>query len=350
MRVLIIDDNEINVAILRNLVMRLPAEPVCYTNSAQALEWCHGETPDLVLVDYMMPSPDGIEFIVAFRSLPGFKEIPVVMVTAANEKDVRYKALEIGATDFLTKPIDNIELLARARNLLELRRSQKALTDRAAWLAEEVHKATKEIIARERELIFRLTKATEYRSPETGAHILRMALYSKAIAAHLGLSAEEQEILLTAAPMHDIGKVGTPDTILLKDDTLSDPEYEIMKEHTIMGYEILQGSKSKLIQVAAEIALSHHEKYDGTGYPNGLAGDDIPIFARICSVSDVFDALTTERAYKKAWSLEDAVREVERRVGADFDPRVVDAFKDALPEILKIYKHYSDQAAMVAAN
>jgi len=350
MRVLIIDDNEINVAILRNLVLRLPAEPICFTNSGQALEWCHTEEPDLVLVDYMMPTPDGIEFISAIRILPGFKEIPVVMVTAAGEKDVRYKALEVGATDFLTKPIDNIELIARARNLLELRKSQKALTDRATWLAEEVRKATKEIVARERELIFRLTKATEYRSPETGAHILRMALYSKAIAAHLGLSAEEQEILLTAAPMHDIGKVGTPDTILLKEDKLSDAEYEIIKEHTIMGYEILQGSKSKLIQVAAEIALSHHEKYDGTGYPNGLAGEDIPIFARICSVSDVFDALTTERAYKKAWSLEDALREIERRIGVDFDPRVVEAFKDALAEIIKIHKHYSDQAAMVAAN
>ncbi len=350
MKVLIIDDNEINVTILRNLILKVSAEPVCYTDSSKALEWCQSTPPDLVLVDYMMPTPDGIEFITAFRTLPGYKDIPVVMVTAAGEKDVRYKALEVGATDFLTKPIDNVELMARVRNLLELRKSQKALANHAEWLAEEVRKATRELVARERELIFRLTKATEYRSPETGAHIIRMALYCKAIGAKLALSEEEQELLLMAAPMHDIGKVGVPDQILLKESGLTESEYDEMKEHTIMGYEILQGSNSRLIQVAAEIALSHHEKYDGTGYPNGLSGEEIPLFARICSVSDVFDALTTERVYKHAWTLEEAVREIEQRTGVDFDPTIVGAFREAIPDILKIYKRYSDKAALVAAN
>ncbi len=343
MKILIIDDNEMNVALLKNLVVRaLHHEPQCFTVSAEALEWARTNEPDLVLVDYMMPKPDGIEWIQAFREMEGKKEIPVVMITAVNEKDIRYKALEAGANDFLNKPVDTTEFLARAKNMLELRKWQKELANRAEWLASEVRKATAEILAREREIILHLTKAAEYRSPETGSHIVRVALFSKAIAKQLGLSEAEQELILNAAPMHDIGKVGTPDQVLLKQDKLDGEEYEIMKEHTIMGFEILQSSESKLLQMAAQIALTHHEKYDGSGYPRGLKGDEIPLIARICSLCDIFDALTTERIYKPAWSVAQAMEEIDRLSGTTLDPKIVAAFKAAMPEVLEIMKQFSD--------
>ncbi len=343
MKVLIIDDNEMNVALLKNLVARaLREEPVCFTVSAEALEWSKTNEPDLVLVDYMMPSPDGLEWIESFRKIDGRGEIPVVMITAVNEKDIRYKALQSGANDFLNKPVDTTEFLARAKNMLALRQWQKELSNRAEWLASEVRKATAEILAREHEVILHLTKAAEYRSPETGSHIVRVALYGKAIAKQLGLTQAEQDLILNASPMHDIGKVGTPDLVLHKGDKLDNEEYEIMKEHTVMGYEILQSSESKLLQLAAQIALTHHEKYDGTGYPRGLKGDEIPLISRICTLCDIFDALTTERNYKHAWTVEETLAEIDALNGSTLDPKIVDAFKKALPDILAIRKEYDD--------
>ena len=343
MKVVIIDDNEMNVALLKNLVARaLHEEPVCFLESAEALEWCRANEPDLVLVDYMMPAPDGLEWIEQFRKMEGRAEIPVIMITALNEKDIRYKALQTGANDFLNKPVDTTEFLARAKNMLALRKWQKELSNRAEWLAAEVRKATADILAREREVILHLTKAAEYRSPETGSHIIRVAMYSREIAKHLGLTDEEQELILNATPMHDIGKVGTPDLVLHKGDRLDEDEYAIMKEHTVMGYEILQSSDSKLLQFAAQIALTHHEKFDGTGYPRGLKGDEIPLISRICTLSDIFDALTTERIYKPAWTVEQAIAEIDSQNGTTLDPKIVEAFKIALPDILKIRQEYAD--------
>jgi putative two-component system response regulator len=263
------------------------------------------------------------------------------MITAVNEKDIRLKAIECGANDFINKPIDMAELTARVRNMLALRKSQKALANRAEWLAEEVKKATAEIVEREREVIIRLTRAAEYRDPETGMHIVRMAHYCKLVAKHIGLPQDEQDIILDASPMHDVGKVGIADFILLKGEYLNDEEFDVMKKHTNMGYEILQGSKSKLLQVAATIARYHHEKFDGTGYPEGLKDYDIPLAARICALCDVFDALMSRRPYKEPWTLEDTLREIDRRIGTHFDPDLVKAFKQALPEILEVQKKFS---------
>ena len=234
MKVLIIDDHDMNVTLLKNLMMaKVPdCETFCYTKSAEALIWCEENDPDLVLVDYMMPSPNGLEFIERFRKLAGKGDIPVVMITAVNEKDIRLKAIEFGANDFINKPIDTAELTARVRNMLALRKSQKALSNRAEWLAEEVRKATHEIVEREREVILRLTRAAEYRDPETGMHIVRMAQYCKLIAKAIGLSMDEQDLILDASPMHDIGKVGIADFILLKGEHLSTDEFESMKKHT----------------------------------------------------------------------------------------------------------------------
>lgn len=237
-------------------------------------------------------------------------------------------------TDFLNKPLDNTEFLARAKNMLALRQSHKKLLDHASWLADEVRKATAQIVAQEREMIFTLAKAAEYRDPETGAHILRMAHYSKHIARKLGLSVEQQELLLEAAPMHDIGKVGIADMILLKPGKLTEQEFSIMKKHAVIGAQILATSSSPLLKVAAEIAHAHHEKFDGSGYPRGLEGEAIPLFGRIVAVADVFDALTSERPYKKAWSIEKATELIREGAGKHFDPVCVQAFFSDFDDVL----------------
>jgi putative two-component system response regulator len=264
------------------------------------------------------------------------------MVTANHETDLRHQALRIGVTDFLNKPLDNTEFLARSTNMLALHQSRKKLADRASWLADEVQKATAGVVARERETIFCLAKAAEYRDPETGAHIVRMAHYSKHIASQLGLPKDQVDTLLEAAPMHDVGKVGTPDLILLKPSKLSDAEYSIMKQHASIGYEILNTSSSALLKVAAEIALTHHEKFDGSGYPRQLKGDEIPIFGRIVAVADVFDALTSERPYKKPWSIEQASQFLKDNAGTHFDPACVDAFFTGFEEVLAIKNQFID--------
>jgi len=343
MNVIVVDDTPINVTLISHLVGRLDdSAAIGFTVPQLGLAWCVEQIPDLIIVDYMMPEMDGIEFIRRFRACPGREDIPVLMVTANDQIEVRHKALEAGANDFLTKPIDKAEFMARARNMLSLRRGQRKLEDRAVWLAEEVKKATAEILARERETIIRLSKAADSRDPETGAHILRMSHFARLIAAQMGLSEADQDMLLEAAPMHDIGKVGIPDNILLKPGRLDVGEFEIMKRHSILGYDILNGSQSLMLQAAAQIALAHHEKYDGSGYPNGLAGEAIPLFARICAVGDVFDALTSERPYKKAWEDERAIALLREGAGSHFDPACVEAFLADWDEVMAIRERFKD--------
>ncbi|PWB59073.1 MAG: two-component system response regulator [Nitrosomonadales bacterium] len=342
-KIVIIDDTQINLTLMSHLVQKLGGcEPLCFSESAKALEWCRLNDPDLIIVDYMMPAPDGLEFTQLFRTLPGKADIPLLMVTANDHLEVRYRALELGANDFLTKPIDKTELLGRVKNMLSLRNSQKKLADHAEWLASEVRTATEEILAREREIVFRLSRAAEYRDPETGAHILRMAHYSKHIAQNMGLSQSDQDLILEAAPMHDIGKVGIADGILLKPGRLSPEEFVIMKRHTQIGHDILTGSASYTLQTGAMIALTHHEKFDGTGYPNSLSGEGIPLFGRIVAVADVFDALTSERPYKPAWELERAVALIRDGSGSHFDPDCVEAFFMCWENILEIRTRFQD--------
>jgi putative two-component system response regulator len=232
--------------------------------------------------------------------------------------------------------------------MISLRRSQKALADRAAWLAEKVAEATSEILDREHEMITRLSRAAEFRDPETGAHIQRMSNYSQVIADQLGLPREEQELILRAAPMHDVGKIAIPDNILLKPGKLDETEFAIMKTHAEKGYEILRGSRSSLLDIAAMIARSHHEKFDGSGYPLGLAGEAIPLYGRIVAVADVFDALTTERPYKKPWAIEDAMDFLFANAGTHFDPLCVAAFIARIKDVLAIRASYQDHAPHMA--
>jgi putative two-component system response regulator len=227
--------------------------------------------------------------------------------------------------------------------MLALRQSHKKLMNHAAWLAEEVSKATAKIKEQERETIFCLAKAAEYRDPETGAHILRMAHYSKHIASMLGLSIEQQNLLLEASPMHDIGKVGIPDSILLKPSKLTDEEFAFMKHHAVIGYELLNTSRFPLLQVAAEIAYTHHEKFDGSGYPRGLSGNNIPLFGRIVAVADVFDALTSERPYKKSWDVEQSSQLLKDGSGRHFDPCCVEAFFKNFDDVMEIKNKFMDE-------
>lgn len=342
--VLIIDDTEINLILFGALIKKLDnCQSHSFASPLDGLAWAATHTPDLVIVDYMMPDIDGLEFIQRFRALPSCVDVPILMITANDQKQVRYRALDSGANDFLAKPVDKVEFLARAKNMLSLSSARRKLADHAEWLSSEVRKATEVILQRERDTVFRLCKAAEFRDPETGAHILRMAHYSQLIAKKLGLPPDEQELLLEAAPMHDIGKVGITDNILLKPGRLDAAEFEIMKQHAAFGYELLKNSNSRVLQAGAEIALGHHEKYDGSGYPQGLKGEAIPIFSRIVAVADVFDALTSERPYKKAWSLEQAVDFLNAGSGTHFDPRCVQAFLDGFDDVLAIRDRYQEE-------
>lgn len=326
MSVLIVDDVETNLALLSSLLASTCGRPiVTELCPLQALELAAAEPFDLVLVDYMMPELDGIGFIRQTRLLPGYAETPIIMVTTTDQRDVRLEALDAGATDFVTKPIDPPELKGRVRNLLRLSDAQRRLAGHAAELRREVDAATAELARREEEIIFRLARAAEYRDPETGRHIARMASLSAAIARTIGQPEEYCREIYLAAPMHDVGKIGVSDTILLKPGLLTQEERDAMQHHAVFGKEILSGSQSRLIQLAADIALTHHEKWDGSGYPNRLAGDAIPLAGRIAAVADVYDALTSERPYKAAWSHERAMAHIQAEAGRHFDPACVAA-------------------------
>jgi response regulator RpfG family c-di-GMP phosphodiesterase len=343
MTVLIIDDNATNVLLLSTLAQTVSGScPVTFEDPVKALAWCTENAPDIVLVDYMMPNMDGLDFIRKFTSMPGRADIPIIMVTTENEKAIRHEALSIGATDFLAKPVDSIEFRIKVRNLLALRRSQSLLRDRALHLESEVESAVAQLVTSERELIVCLAKAVEYRDSETGAHVLRMSHYSALIAKQLGMPLAYQRMMLLASPLHDVGKIGIPDHILLKPGVLEANELAIMRRHPEIGETLLSGSVSPLVQMAAEIAGAHHERFDGSGYPRGKIGDAIPLSGRIVAVADVFDALTSARPYKRAWSPDSARTLIVEQGGDHFCPACVEAFVGAWDEVLAIRQKFPD--------
>jgi len=337
--VAVVDDSESSRQVMGALLRTISdCEAVFFGDSGKALAWCLENEMSLIVVDYVMPPPNGLQFIEAFRKVDRTVEVPILMVTTSSVKNVRYMALQMGATDFLMKPVDEVEFIARVRNLLGLHQSNKALADRSQWLADEVRKATVQLLKREREALLFLARAAEHRDPETGSHIVRMASYSRLIAEKLGLDHDRVEAIHAAAPLHDLGKIGIPDRILLKPGRLSADELAVMRQHCAYGHEILADADSPLLQTAAEIALCHHEHFDGQGYPNGIAGADIPHAGRIVAIADVFDALTSIRPYKRAWSFDDACRLIEEERGTHFDPECADAFLGALPEVREVFE------------
>jgi putative two-component system response regulator len=342
-RIVIVDNDKTQLGLLRKLVMKAQGcQPVVFADPVEALGWCRDNEPDVVIVDYDLPKMDGLQFLRAFRAIYAREAVPVLITTAAGESQARYEALKDGANDYLTKPFDNLEFSVRTRNQLTARQYHRTMLERNAWLQQEIDKATREIRDRERETLTRVSMAAEFRDPETGAHIQRMAQYSRLIAKSLGLSSADQALIFDAAPLHDVGKIGIPDAILLKPARLTPEEFEVMKQHARFGHELLSGSASPVVQTGAVIALAHHEKYDGSGYPDRLAGQDIPLYGRIVAVADVFDALTSERPYKKAWDLERAVAYLRDGAESHFDPYCVAAFLDNWRGVLEIRAQFRD--------
>lgn len=343
-QVVIVDDQSTGRMILEKIIMQIADDitVVDFADPRKALQWLSNNQADLIVTDYRMPELNGIEFIKEVRKTNSGEHIPIMMITVVSEKEVRYDALDAGVTAFLTRPIDQIECRTTCRNLLKLHKQHAIIQNRADWLAQEVHLATEKILQREQETILRLAKAGEYRDEDTGNHVIRMAKYSKQIAKQLGLNELECNDLEHAAQMHDIGKIGIPDRILLKEGRFNKEEWAIMKTHATIGYEILSGSQSKYMQMGAIIALNHHERFDGTGYPNQLKGLDIPLIARIVSVADVFDALLSVRPYKKGWPIQDAIDFLKNNSGTQFDPVCVDAFCECLDKIIQIQIKFPD--------
>jgi putative two-component system response regulator len=327
-RLVVVDDHGPNVLALEALLAQWGVQHVfSTTQSAEAFGLCAHHEPDLVLLDLHMPEPDGFEVMRRLRALaaPGLP-LPVLVLTADITSEARRRALSLGARDFLTKPFDPIEAELRVRNLLAARRHEQALAERTGDLEQAVRARTREVEASRLEVLDRLALAAEYRDDLTGAHTRRVAATARALAARLGIGAETLRLVELAAPLHDVGKIGIPDAVLRKAGTLAGDEQAVMRRHTLIGARMLTGSESPILRVAEEVALRHHERWDGTGYPDGLAGAAIPLTARIVAVADVFDALCCARPYKPPWSIDQAVCEVLEASGTQFDPDVVAAF------------------------
>lgn len=344
--VVIIDDQSATIEILSHFLKQIKkvGDVTCrgFTDEIEAMQWLRSNEADLILLDYRLNKLTGLDVISFLRMQSKYHTVPIVMVTEFDERDIRYRSLDAGATDFLAKPVDRHECVARCTNLLMLRDQQIRLEHQNRQLSEKVEQSLSVILQRERDTLHHLARAGEYRDSDTGNHIIRIAKYSRVLAETLDLSAEMCEVIEHASPMHDVGKIGIPDNILLKPDKLTEHELRIMRQHTLMGHKILSGSKSKYMTMGATIALHHHEKFDGTGYPYGLSGVDIPIEARIVAVADVFDALTTVRPYKGAWSFEDALQHLSDGRNQHFDPEVIDAFEESLTKIRTIYQNLQD--------
>ncbi len=332
---MIIDDQFTGRKILEELIQGIDPELMVesFSSPLEALERVNQQIPDLIITDYRMPELDGVEFIKRLRAIPECEDIPLIVVTVVEDPSVRYEALDAGATDFLVRPIDQHECRARCRNLLMMRKQQKIIMNRALLLEEQVAAETREIRLRERDSLLRLARVCEYRDEGSGNHILRIGRFSRIIAEALDLSIRECEEVELAAPLHDIGRVSIPDRILLSPEKLSVEDQKIMQSHTTIGHQLLADSPSRYLQLGAVIALTHHEKYDGSGYPQGLKGDEIPLAARIVAVADVYEALTTKRAYKSAWSCEKAVAYIQEESGKHFDPACVGALVSRIDAI-----------------
>ena len=311
-------------------------EATAFLDPGEALACARERVFDLVLVDYEMPHMDGISFIRAFRNLPGCTDVPIAMVTSRQTDDIKMEALQAGATDFLPKQSRSVEMTARLRNLIQLGAAVRKLNDRAAHLASEVAAATRKLGEREEEIILRLALAVEYRDNDTGEHTLRVARYSRIIAEQLGLPARLCRDIYLAAPLHDVGKVAIPDNVLLKPGRLTDEEMAVIRTHATIGERILADSSCELIQLGAEIAAGHHERWDGAGYPRGLRAGEIPVAARVVAVADVFDALTTRRPYKEPMALDVARSYLVENAGRQFDPACVEAFLSRWDEVIEI--------------
>jgi len=342
-RILIVDDESVNLKLLDKMLSAQGySNLVLVQDSRQVLEIYRQARTDLILLDINMPHLDGFEVMEQLKALDDPLFPPVVILTAQHGQDFLLRALNSGARDFITKPFYCNELLARVRNMLDAQLMHRMLYDQKAVLNEMVLTRTDELRRTRLQVVQQLGRAAEYRDNETGNHILRMSHISALLAKSIGWNEADCELMLHASPMHDIGKIGIPDHILLKPGKFEPEEWEIMKTHAVIGANILEGDDSELMKCAGEIALTHHEKWDGSGYPYGLSGAAIPLVGRIAALADVFDALTSVRPYKEAWTVEAAVDLIKENRGTHFDPELVAVFLEQLPGILKIRDQFSE--------
>jgi putative two-component system response regulator len=322
--ILAVDDEEANLLLLRRMLERAGYTNVVTTREPTAAPVLFIERrPALVLLDLHMPEMDGFELMERLGPVDG---VPFLVLTADATDETKRRALAMGARDFLTKPLDAIELMLRVRNLLQVQHLQNRLLEHNASLEDKVAARTSDLERARLEILDRLALAAEYRDDATQEHARRIGRTSALLAPLLDWSSLDVELIRRAAPLHDIGKIGIPDGILLKPGRLRPEEFERIKAHATIGAEILSGSASAVLRLAERIAISHHERWDGRGYPRGMAGEEIPLAGRIVAVADVFDALTHARPYKEPWPVERAVAEILAQAGRQFDPRVVEAF------------------------
>ncbi len=333
--ILIVDDIPENVDVLSG-ILRPRYKVKAALNGARALKIADGAAkPDMILLDIMMPGMDGYEVCRRLKANPATAKIPVIFITAKDQEADETLGLELGAVDYITKPVSPPLVSARVHTHL-------ALYDQNRVLEERVRERTRELQQTRLEIIRRLGRAAEFRDNETGLHVIRMSHYTRLIAEAVERGHEWSDLVFNAAPMHDIGKIGIPDKILLKPGKLDDEEWKLMHKHPEFGAAIIGEHDSELLKMSREIALAHHERWDGTGYPFQLKGEAINLPSRIVAIADVFDALTTERPYKKAWPLEDAVKLIDDSAGRHFDPGLVPLFHEVLPEIIRIKQQYAE--------
>lgn len=330
-KVLIVDDEPVNVSVLERLLERSGYDQVkTTTDPREARPLFERYQPDLVLLDLHMPYMDGFEVMEELAEvIPSDRYVPILVLTGDRAPEVRQRALAAGAKDFLTKPFEPTEVVLRIKNLLETRFLHRQLELENESLEAKILERTRALADAQEEILRRLATAAEFRDDETGQHAERVGVLSALVSMTLGLPFEEVRVLRRAAPLHDVGKIGIPDAILMKPGPLTSAEFEVMKTHTTIGARMLSGTRYPLLKLAREIALHHHEQWDGSGYA-GLRGEEIPLVGRIVAVADVFDSLTHERPYKRALSLEDSVDEIVACRGAHFDPQVVDAFLEVV--------------------
>ncbi len=342
-RIFLVDDEPSNLRLLdRMLASQGYVQRVSIEDPREVLARYRQARPDLILLDINMPHLDGYQVMAQLQALNDPLLPPIVVLTAQHGRDALIKALAAGARDFIGKPVDRAELLMRVRNLLDAQLAHRMVHDQKSVLEEMVLQHTQELNNTRLQVVQRLGWAAEYRDEETGSHILRMSHMSALLARTVGWSESDCNLMLHASPMHDIGKIGIPDAILLKPGKFEPHEWAIMQTHASIGGHLLDGDDSDLMRMAREIALSHHEKWDGSGYPGGLAGAAIPLAGRIAALADVFDALTSVRPYKKAWTIEAAVTLIKESSGTHFDPALAEAFLSVLPAVLSIRTHFSE--------
>jgi len=342
-KILIVDDNKDNVELLEELLALDRFGNVWSTTDPREVETLYREHRfDIILLDLHMPYLNGFQVMDRLSDILANDYLPILVLTAESDHEICVRALEMGAKDFITKPFHRAEVLLRICSMLEVRILYNQHRDQAKILEDAVKKRTRELRETQLEIIRHLGRAGEYRDNETGMHIVRMSKICECLAGARGLGDIFTETILHASPMHDVGKIGIPDRILLKPGKLDPKEWEIMQTHAEIGVKILGESPNEALTMARNIAWTHHEKFDGSGYPRGMVGEEIPVEGRIAAVADVFDALTSERPYKKAWSVEESVEFIKANSGSHFDPDYVELFVNSMGDILKIRKLYAD--------